>query len=87
MPTSVHKILIRGSRVIKYFIIPIGHLTEEAKESRNKEIQKFIEYHTRKFSRPSNNDDLFKRLLLSSDPIFSSISYKRKKKKIELLFS
>lgn len=72
MPTSVHKILIHGASVIEHAILPIGELSEEAQEAKNKDIRRFREYHTRKSSKLKNNEDLFKRLLLSSDPYISS---------------
>jgi len=33
MPPSVHKVLIHGALVIKYSLLPIGFLSEEAQES------------------------------------------------------
>lgn len=72
MPTSVHKILMHGANVIQNAILPIGELSEEAQEAKNKDIRRFRQYHTRKFSKLKTNDDLFKRLLLSSDPYLSS---------------
>lgn len=81
MPTTVHKILIHGSQVIENVVIPIGQLTEEAQEAKNKEMRRYREHHSRKCSRLKTNEDVFKRLLLSSDPILSTIGYKYKIKK------
>lgn len=36
MPPSVHKILIHGSSIVKSFTLPIGILSEEDQESRNR---------------------------------------------------
>lgn len=36
MPVSVHKILVHGSDIIKFAMVPIGQLSEEAQEARNK---------------------------------------------------
>jgi hypothetical protein len=69
MPTCVHKVLIHGSEVIKNAILPIGQLSEEAQEAKNKDFKFVREYHTRKISRTSTNEDLLHSLLLSSDPI------------------
>lgn len=74
MPTTVHKILIYGTSVIENFIVPIRQLSEEAAESKNKEFRFFREYFTRKNSRENTNDDLFRRLLLSSDPLLSTMA-------------
>ena len=68
MPVSVHKILIHGSEVIKNFITPIGEMSEEAQEANNKNIRYYKEHHTRKVSRKKSNEDLLKRLYLTSDP-------------------
>ena len=48
-------------------------MSEEAQEARNKDIRSYREHHARKFSRAATNEDVFRRLLLSSDPVISSI--------------
>lgn len=73
MPTSVHKILLHSSEIISYFMVPIGHLGEEAQESRNKDIKRYREFHSRKFSRKQNMEDIFCNLLVSSDPLISGM--------------
>lgn len=73
LPTSVHKILIHSSEIISYFLVPIGQLGEEAQESRNKDIKRYREFHARKFSRKQNLEDIFHGLLISSDPLISSM--------------
>ncbi|KAL4705865.1 hypothetical protein ACJJTC_019300 [Scirpophaga incertulas] len=41
MPSSVHKVLMHGAAIIESFgLIPIGQLSEEAAEARNKEARK-----------------------------------------------
>lgn len=73
MPQSVHKILIHGHQVIREKPIPIGLLSEEAQESRNKDVKNFREHYTRKFSRKLTNVDVMRRLLCSSDPYITSL--------------
>ncbi|XP_022166704.1 uncharacterized protein LOC111031177 [Myzus persicae] len=73
MPASVHKILIHGADVIKFAILPIGQLSEEAQEARNKDYKRIRQNHTRKNSRLNTNKDLIHMLLVSSDPYISSI--------------
>ena len=52
MPSSVHKILLHGENIIKHFaVLPIGQLSEDAQESRNKDYKKFRLYHARRCSR------------------------------------
>jgi hypothetical protein len=73
MPASVHKVLIHGSDIVSAALLPIGQLSEEAQETRNKDIKKFREHYTRKLSRESANLDLMRRLMLMSDPVISSL--------------
>lgn len=73
MPTTVHKILIHSPAIIANSILPIGQLGEEAQESRNKDIKKCRESFSRKFSRKQNMEDIFHNLLVSSDPLISSM--------------
>lgn len=86
MPITVHKILIHGSHVIEYSIVPIGQLSEEVQESRHKEVRKFRELNTRKISREKTNEDLLHSLLISSDPLISSLRQINSKKKKLALF-
>lgn len=73
LPASIHKILIHGSQVIGQAILPIGQLSEEAQESRNKDLKHYREKHTRKISRVATMTDLLNALLVSSDPLISSM--------------
>lgn len=68
---TVHKLLVHGAALIKHALLPIGMFSEEAQESRNKSIRKYREHHSRKFNRLVNMEDVFKRLLVSSDPLIS----------------
>lgn len=79
MPQSVHKILIHGGSIIKAAELPIGHLSEEAQEARNKDTRRFREFHTRKFSRTQTMEDMVHMLLLLSDPLISSLRKTRAK--------
>ncbi|KAJ8894193.1 hypothetical protein PR048_006803 [Dryococelus australis] len=72
MAASVHKILILGSDVMDDIILPIGQLSEDVQEARDKEYRLYWEHHTRKVSRESTNEDLLHSLLISSDPLISS---------------
>lgn len=73
MPVSVHKILFHGKDIIASCILPIGQLSEEAQESRNKDVRNYRELYTRKTSRIETNTDLLHRLLISSDPYICSL--------------
>ncbi|XP_076665354.1 uncharacterized protein LOC143367434 [Andrena cerasifolii] len=82
MTPTVHKILIHGPLVVANALLLIGQLSEEAAEARNKHIRSFRLYHARKFSWEECNGDVLNRLLLTSDPLISSIR-KRSNKKSE----
>lgn len=85
MPSSVHRILILGADIIENAVLPIGMLSEEAFESRNKDFRYVREHHTRKISRESNVQDLFNNLLFSSDPYISSLSSNPTNRNVEPL--
>ncbi|XP_025411419.1 uncharacterized protein LOC112684234 [Sipha flava] len=72
LPASVHKILIHETQIVENAILPIGLLSEEAQEARNKDMKRFRENNTRKISRKHTMEDLFNNLLISSDPLISS---------------
>lgn len=74
MPSSLHKILMHGPDIVQNLsIMPIGFLSEEASEARNKDFRKYREGHSRKHSSISCNEDIMHNLLLSSDPLVTSI--------------
>ena len=39
MPPTVHKMLIHGGEIIRRALVPIGWLSEEAQEARNKDYR------------------------------------------------
>ena len=84
MPPSVHKVLFHGSDIIKSLNLPIGLYSEEAQEARNKDFKRIREHHTRKMSRIETNEDLIHGLLISSDPVISSLRTPFIKPKLEL---
>lgn len=73
MPASIHKILVHGPDIVNSCILPIGQMSEEALEARNKDCRRYREHNTRKQSRWNTNKDLLSILLLSSDPLISSL--------------
>lgn len=73
MSSTVHKLLIHGADIIaSNNIVPIGSLSEEASEARNKDFRKFREHHSRKKSRQTSNEDILNMLVLSSDPLITA---------------
>jgi len=79
MPPSIHKILMHGSLVIQYALVPIGQLSEEAQEARNKDYIRYREHHSRQNSRVNTNTDLFNYLLVTSDPKITALRTESKK--------
>ena len=79
MTPTLHKILIHSSTVIKHALLPIGQLSEEASEARNKHFCLYRQNYARKFSREACNRDVINRLLLTSDPLLIGIRPKPKK--------
>ncbi|XP_022828240.1 uncharacterized protein LOC111357680 isoform X1 [Spodoptera litura] len=73
MPVTLHKILVHSTEVVKSSLLPIGQLSEEAQEARNKDCRRFREHHTRKRSRIATNTDLLHMLLLTSDPLINTL--------------
>lgn len=84
MPWSVHRVLMHGAATIKHNILPIGQLTEEASEARNKDFRRYREHHSRKINRVATNQDVLHALLVSSDPLISSMRSVTKKDSLEL---
>lgn len=84
MPPSVHKVLYHGADIMTHFYLPIGNFSEEAQEARNKDFRKIRESHSRKNSRVNTNEDILHWLLISSDPLISSLrTVFTKKKNVE----
>ena len=74
MPSSIHKILIHGAAIIKHVSLPIGMMSEEALEARNKDCRNIREHHSRKNNRTNTMEDVMHALLVSSDPLITSLS-------------
>lgn len=85
MPSSIHKLLIHGAEICQHFsFIPVGMLSEEASEARNKDFRSFREIHSRKIGRKETNTDIIHQLLISSDPYITSIRPIMIRKKMDL---
>lgn len=80
MSPTVHKILVHGAQVMEEAILPIGQMSEEAGEARNKHLRKYRVDFARKFSRTECNRDVLNRLLLTSDPLISCSRPKSRRK-------
>lgn len=76
MSPTVHKVLCHGKTIIEGNILPLGELSQEAQEAGNKDFKQIQLFSSRKCSRISQNEDTFNSLMLSSDPILSSMRQK-----------
>ncbi|KAF0705555.1 nucleolar transcription factor 1-A-like [Aphis craccivora] len=65
---------IHGPEIIESALLPIGQLTEEAQEARNKDFKRYREHNSRKCSREKTNLDILNLFLLSSDPVISTLA-------------
>lgn len=73
MTPTLHKILIHGADIVRNMPLPVGQMSEEAAEARNKILREYRLRHSRRSSRLNNLTDVFHRLLDSSDPVVSSV--------------
>lgn len=74
MPSSVHRILIHGADIISHVALPIGMMSEEALKARNKEFRDLRQNHSLKDNRTNTMQDIMNGLLISSDPLITSLS-------------
>jgi hypothetical protein len=79
LPANVHKVLAHCADIVSGAILPLGQLSEEAQESRNNDLKYFRSSHSRKISRSSTDEDVLNLLLVSSDPLMSSLRKLSKK--------
>ena len=63
IPHAVHKILVHSTLVMELEVLPVGALSEEAQEARNKDVKNFREFFSLKSSRQNTNRDVMRRLL------------------------
>lgn len=80
---TLHKVLAHGGQIIRHQTLPIGELSEEAQESRNKDYKRYRYQNTCKVSRIRQNEDLFNMLAVSSDPLVSSLRHVRSRKELQ----
>ena len=73
MPRTVHQVLIHDHEIIQNFSIPIGLTSEESQEALNKHYKYLREHNTRKMNPKTCNEDLIHHLLMSSDPLITSM--------------
>lgn len=75
MPPTIHKALRHGHEMAAAAPLPLGTLSEEALEARHKDVKRYIIDNTRKMDRKKRLYDLFRILLVSSDPVV--VSYRK----------
>ena len=85
MPVSMHKLLLHSSEIFSKFLLPIGLYSEEAQESRNKDNEQFRLHHSRKDTRLHTIEDQLHYLLVTSDPIISTIIISQDRSKVKTI--
>lgn len=80
MSVTVHKVLIHSADIINTQPLPIGTLSEDIQESRQKDFKNYRLFYARKTSRLSTNTDIFNLLLITSDPVITNLREKPKHK-------
>ena len=81
----MHKVLLHSSEIISKFLLPIGLYSEEAQESRNKDNKQFRLHHSRKNTRLHKIEDQLHYLLITSDPIISTIIISQDRSKVKTI--
>ena len=79
MPPTIHKLLEHGYQVADILDLPVGMYSEETQEAQNKEIRNARLSHTCKISRKNAMKNQFQFLLIRSDPVVYSTSFKKNK--------
>lgn len=72
MPTSIHIFLIHGHAIIESSVMPIGQISKDVQEARNKGIN-YIEKVFQGKIHGKQILDVFHRLLVSSELLISSL--------------
>lgn len=71
--------LVHGSELIRVSPLPLGVLSEEGAESKNKDYRNDRQHHARKCGRRQNLTDVFLRSMETSDPLISMVSAKKRR--------
>ena len=73
MPTTLHRLLMHSAEVVQQCLLPVGMMSEEAAEARQKDARLFRLHRAHRESRHHTMADILGRLLITSDPIISSM--------------
>ena len=82
---SLHKIIEHGWLYMKEVPVPLGLLSEEPIEAKNKDFGNFREFHARKTAAKANLKDVFMRLYHRSDPIILKKIFKFRRLKQDII--
>ena len=77
LPPTIHKVLIHGCIISEKFDLPLGSYSEEAQEAQNKVLRNARLSHTCKISRFNVMKNQFEYMLIRTDPVISSITFKK----------
>jgi hypothetical protein len=79
MTSAIHKVLYHAANIMRVAPLPLGVLSEEGGESKNKDYRNDRLHHARKIGRIENLSDIFHRSFEMSDPLISMHSASRRK--------
>ena len=79
LPPTIHKVLIHGHIIADQFDLPLRSYSEEAQEAQNKVLRNVRLNHTAKISRLNVMMNQTHYMMIRTDPIISSISFKKHK--------
>lgn len=71
LSSAVHKVIYHAADVMRVAPLPLGYLSEEGAEAKNKFYRSDRLHHARKIGRIENLQDIFNRSLEMSDPLIS----------------
>lgn len=81
MSATLHKILVHSKAIMTALPLPVGFMSEQGAEARNKYYRQDRLHHSRKCSREANMYDVFTRALDTSDPMIATNGYKNRQVK------
>ena len=73
MSCTLHRLLMHSADVAQHCLLPVGMMSEEAAEARHKHVRLFRLHRARRDTRLHTIADIFGRLLVTSDPVVSSL--------------
>lgn len=84
MLDTLHRLLMHGAQIVEEAMLPIGALSEEAREGSHEIFEESRQNHSRKHSRTATNTDVMCMLRALSDPFMDTVRIKPKVENLDL---